>query len=144
MVIAAPLPRSAIVAVVAIVVSIATPAAIMIAVTIPITVTIAVVMPVAAVMVIIIVIAGQGESAEGQRHCYCECCHPESLHKSSYRVTGPWKALSPGPLSLPVPVHRNVMQEKTRFDVLSFAELIYFLKLKLTLNAGIGTATIGC
>src|SRR5438105_9477590 len=69
MVIAAPLPRSAIVAVVAIVVSIATPAAIMIAVPvpIPITVTIAVVMPVAAVMVIIIVIAGQGESAGGDR-----------------------------------------------------------------------------
>src|SRR5438477_8069893 len=140
MVIAAPLPRSAIVAVVAIVVSIATPAAIMIAVTVPITV----VMPVAAVMVVIIVIAGQGESAEGQRHCYCECCHPESLHKSSYRVTGPWKALSPGPCRCLSRSTETVMQEKTRFDARSFAKLIYFLKLKVTLNAGIGTATIGC
>src|SRR5438477_2857521 len=138
MVIAAPLPRSAIVAVVAIVVSIATPAAIMIAVTI------AVVMPVAAVMVVIIVIAGQGESAEGQRHCYCECCHPESLHKSSCRVTGPWKALSPGPCRCLSRSTETVMQEKTRFDARSFAKLIYFLKLKVTLNAGIGTATIGC
>src|SRR2546429_4990484 len=102
MVIAAPLPRSAIVAVVAIVVSIATPAAIMIAVTIPITVTIAVVMPVAAVMGIIIVIAGPGGAPESQPHWYCQGCHPESLHKSSYPRTGPWQALSPCPLALPV------------------------------------------
>src|SRR5206468_10575422 len=140
MVIAAPLPRSAIVAVVAIVVSIATPAAIMIAVPIPI----AVVMAVAAVMVIIVVIASQGESAEGQRHCYCEGCHPESLHKSSYRVTWPWKALSPAPCRCLSRSTETVMQEKTRFDARSFAKLIYFLKLKVTLNAGIGTATIGC
>ena len=36
------------------------------------------------------------------------------------------------------------MQEKTRFDVLSFAEPIYFLNLKPTLNAGTDTAAIEC
>src|SRR5438045_918648 len=67
MVIAAPLPRSAIVAVVAIVVSIATPAAIMIAVPIPVavTITIAVVMAVAEVGVV-----GAGTMGNGLAHVF--------------------------------------------------------------------------
>jgi len=36
------------------------------------------------------------------------------------------------------------MQEKTRFDARSFAELIYFLKLKPTLNAESGAVAVEC